>query len=77
MPSTFLGILALPVGLAVYRYAYELTRFDEQMDAIGSKTRASDVEPAEWNVLLTKLFGAAIAAFGAYHLLGGLFVGLV
>ncbi|KAA9400089.1 hypothetical protein Har1130_00685 [Haloarcula sp. CBA1130] len=48
----------------MYRYAYGVTKFSEQLDAIGSTTRSSAVEPADWNVMLTKLAGAAGGVFG-------------
>jgi hypothetical protein len=37
-------------------------RFEERIDAVGSKR--SEVEPAEWKVSLTRLFGIAVALFG-------------
>jgi len=61
-------MLAIGGGLS-YRYAYELSRISEQLDAIGSTTRASEVEPAGWNVALTKLAGAAGVVFGVGWLL--------
>ncbi|MUV50843.1 hypothetical protein ELS20_11830 [Haloarcula hispanica] len=48
----------------MYRYAYGITKFNEQLDAIGSTTRSSEVEPADWNVMLTKLVGAVGSGFG-------------
>lgn len=58
------GIVLLALGAIEVRYARQLTRFGEQLDAIGSTTRASEVEPAEWNVWLTKIFGMVIAGVG-------------
>ncbi len=37
-------------------------RFEERIDAVGSKR--SEVEPAEWRVSLTRRFGIAVALFG-------------
>jgi hypothetical protein len=59
-----LGPIVALVGGGIYRFAYGLARFDEQTDAIGSKTRWSEVEPADWNVALTKGFGALVALAG-------------
>lgn len=68
--STVLGfILGLPtigIGALVFRYAYGFARFGEQLDAIGSTTSWDEVEPAGWNVLLTKLSGLLIVGFGLY-----------
>ncbi|WP_195156641.1 hypothetical protein [Haloarcula sp. CBA1127] len=60
----FLGPLMAIGGALMYRYAYGVTKFNEQLDAIGSTTRSSAVEPADWNVMLTKLVGAAGSIFG-------------
>ena len=51
-------------GALMYRYAYGVTKFNEQLDAVGSTTRSGEVEPADWNVTLTKLTGAAGSIFG-------------
>ncbi|MFU1780933.1 hypothetical protein ACM16X_06100 [Haloarcula japonica] len=59
-----LGPLMTIGGALMYRYAYGITKFNEQLDAIGSTTRSSEVEPADWNVMLTKLVGAAGSIFG-------------
>ncbi|WP_232686412.1 hypothetical protein [Halobacterium zhouii] len=58
-----LGLVLVAVGAGVVRYAYSLTKVEEQIDAIGSK-RSGDVEPAGWHVTLTKLFGGVVAAGG-------------
>jgi len=71
--DTAAGLLYGPLlaifGVISYRYAYALSKFGEQLDAIGSTTRSSQVEPADWNVLLTKLTGAGAAVFGVGWLL--------
>jgi hypothetical protein len=61
-----LGIVLVAVGVVFYRRAETVTWFFEVIDAIGSKTRADEVEPAEWNVLLTKLLGAAGVVVGLF-----------
>ena len=61
---TFLGLLMVVGGVVGFRFAYGFTKFSEQLDAIGSKTRAGEVEPAEWNVMLTKVASAIIAVIG-------------
>jgi len=46
-------------GLMAFR-PYEGARFQEQVDAIGSTRRYSDVEPTDWNVLLYRICGGLI-----------------
>jgi hypothetical protein len=65
----FGGVLLVVGGAVVFRYARPLTRFSEQIDAIGSTTDPEDVEPAGWNVFLTKATAVFFALLGLY--LGG------
>jgi hypothetical protein len=67
-----LGPLLALVGAGIFKFAYGLTRFNEQLDAIGSTTRSSEVEPAGWNVALTRFVGAAIAVGGLLWMLSSL-----
>lgn len=60
----FLGPLIAIGGALMYRYAYGITKFNEQLDAIGSTTRSGEVKPADWNVMLTRVVGAAGSIFG-------------
>jgi hypothetical protein len=59
-----MGPFLVVIGVLSYYFAYPLSRFGEQLDAIGSKTRWSEVEPAEWNVWLTKLMAVGVAVAG-------------
>ncbi|SIR98666.1 hypothetical protein SAMN05421858_4998 [Haladaptatus litoreus] len=59
-----LGGALIGLGLFGMRYAYQLTRFGEQIDAIGSKQRFSDVEPAEWNVSLSRALSLIVVLTG-------------
>ena len=68
----FFGLLALVGGPLMYYYAEGLTRFSEQLDAIGSTRPMEEVEPAGWNVLLTRLVGAVITVAGLALVVGGL-----
>ncbi|QLH80086.1 hypothetical protein HZS55_22300 [Halosimplex rubrum] len=70
--SIFFGLLLLVFGSLGVRYARPLTRFNEQMDAIGSKTPASEVEPAEWNVAFTKILSAFFALLGLGLVVAGI-----
>jgi len=67
----FFGLPVIGAGVLIFRYAYGITRFGEQLDAIGSKTSWDEVEPAEWNVLLTKGAGVVVALFGLYLVVMG------
>ncbi|ELZ07976.1 hypothetical protein [Natrialba aegyptia] len=42
------GTVLVGLGLLGVRHAYGITRFHEQLDAIGSTRSAGTVEPAEW-----------------------------
>jgi hypothetical protein len=63
-PGLIMGPLLVVFGVLSYRFAYSISRFGEQLDAIGSKTRWAEVEPAEWNVWLTKVMAAGVAVAG-------------
>ena len=66
------GLLLVGFGaLGVFR-GRALARFNEQVDAIGSTTPASEVEPAEWNVALTKIVSAVVLLIGLGMLANGL-----
>jgi hypothetical protein len=45
-------------------FPYEVARFGEQIDAIGSKTPARNVEPTGWNVALTRIVSIGLVVFG-------------
>ncbi|WP_229110596.1 hypothetical protein [Halapricum desulfuricans] len=62
----FFGLILAGWGVIEFRYARPLARFEEQLDAIGSTTPVSEVEPAEWKVALTKLVGVVFALVGLY-----------
>ena len=61
---TVFGLSLVAIGILMYRHPYYLSRLGEQLDAIGSRTRVSEVEPAGWNVFLTKVIGGGIVLFG-------------
>lgn len=58
------GIVVAALGVPALVWPYRVSRLGERMDAIGSTRRASEVEPADWNVLLTRIVGAAFVLFG-------------
>jgi hypothetical protein len=65
-----ISLLLLLFGLPSVACPYTLTKLGEQLDAIGSTRRMSEVEPAGWNVWLTRAGGIVILAI-AFWLLGG------
>lgn len=67
-----LGPFVVLLGAGIFKFAYGLTRFNEQLDAIGSTTKSSEVEPAGWNVALTRFVGAVIAGGGLLWILTSL-----
>jgi hypothetical protein len=66
-----LGFVLVVFGAVNVRYARGITRFGEQLDAIGSKTRMSEVEAADWNVALTKVVGVVLAVVGLGMIVAG------
>jgi len=64
MVNPVFGTLLVAFGLLGAVWPYKVARLEEQIDAIGSKRSASEVEPAEWKVTLTRGAGVAIALFG-------------
>lgn len=65
------GAVVFAVGLAIQRNAYTLTRFGEILDALGSKRRASEVEPTAFNVLGTEVVAHLLMIFGGFVVLVG------
>ena len=64
-------ILSLLVaGVPCALWPYRMARLGEQFDAVGSKTPQSEVEPAGWNVMLTRVVGVAMTLTGLMMLLG-------
>jgi len=70
--QAFLGFVLVVFGAVSFRYARSITRFGEQMDAIGSTTSMSEVEAADWNVALTKVVSALLAVVGLGMIAGAL-----
>lgn len=64
------ALLFLLVGAPSVVFPYGITRLGERLDAIGSTTHWSDVEPAEWNVRLARVTGLLFLCI-AFWLLGG------
>ncbi len=71
--DVLVGGILLAAGILGFRYAYEVSQFDERLDAIGSTTRWDEVEPAGWKVTLTRMLSFVVALVGASFFLSGLF----
>lgn len=65
------ALLLLLLGAPNVVFPYGITRLGERLDAVGSTTHWSDVEPAEWNVRLTRAMGLLFLCI-AFWLLGGI-----
>ncbi len=72
LAQVVVGLVLLAVGGVGVKYSYRLSRFDEQLDAIGSTRSVGDVEPAAWKVLGTKAVAAFVGLLGAVTLVVGL-----
>jgi len=59
-----LGLFFLGTGLYGAIRPYELARFTEQIDALGSRHDVGSVEPTDWNVRLTRLVSLFLALCG-------------
>jgi hypothetical protein len=68
------AVFGVVLGPLMALYPYRVARFEERLDAIGSKRSWSEVEPADWKVMLTKVVGAGMALFGV-AILGAHFFG--
>jgi hypothetical protein len=68
-----LGAVLAAAGVASVKYAYRIARFEEQIDAIGSKRDLGTVEPADWKVALNKVLGVALGGLGVIAVLLSLF----
>jgi len=60
-----LGWFLLVFGLPAAAFPYRLAKFNEALDAIGSQRKSSEVEPAGWNVFLTRAVGVVTTLVGA------------
>lgn len=57
------GIIGLLFGPPSFIWPYKIARWDEITDAIGRKP-SGRVEPAVWNIVLTKIIGAVFSLVG-------------
>lgn len=66
-----IALLFVLFGLPGSIWPYRMARFEEQLDAIGSKRRWSEVEPADWKVMLTRYVGIVMVGGGVLWFLAG------
>ena len=66
-----IALLLVLLGIPGAVFPYRMARFEERMDSIGSKRAWSEVEPAEWKVLFTRVVGVGMSFVGVIILLGG------
>lgn len=66
-----LAVILVVFGLPNAMWPYEVARFQERIHAIGSKRSWSKVEPADWKVTLTRIFGIVMVIGGTL----GYFIG--
>ena len=59
-----LGFLFTVWGILTTWKPYRFAKFEEQIDAIGSKRRLTKVEPTDWKVTLTRRLGPVLSFFG-------------
>jgi hypothetical protein len=64
MVNLVFGTLLVGFGLLGAVWPYRVARFEEQLNAIGSKRSWDEVEPAEWKVMLTRGIGVVFALIG-------------
>lgn len=64
------ALILILFGLPGAVFPYRVAKFGEMLDAIGSKRSSSEVEPAAWNVTLTRIGGIAMVLFGGLFLAG-------
>lgn len=65
-----MNFLVVLLGLPLAIWPYKVARLQEQLDSIGSKRRWTEVEPAEWNVAFTRLFGIGFVVLAVLFWLG-------
>ena len=64
-----MGLFLLVGGLLGALWPYKVAKFGEQWDSIGSKRSWYSVEPADWNVTLTRGLGILFSVFGVVILI--------
>jgi len=68
--TTFAATVFVLLGVLNLVFPYTMAQLKERLDAIGSTRSWSDVEPAGWYVVLTRLLGVALIGIGLAYLLG-------
>ena len=71
MVNLVFGTLIIAFGLLGAVWPYRVARFEEQIDAIGSKRSWDEVEPTGWKVMLTRVIGVVVVLIGVAIFLDG------
>lgn len=58
-----IAVVGLLLGPVLAIWPYKMAQLEEILDAIGRKP-AGRVEPADWKVLLTRVFGVSLVITG-------------
>lgn len=64
------GMVFVVLGFLAMVWPYRVARFRQAWQAIGSTRSLSDVEPADWNVTLTRVVGVVFILLGGAVLFG-------
>lgn len=65
------GLVFVLFGLPMALFPYRVAKLSEGLDAIGSTRDATTVEPAGWNVHLTRVVGVVLVVVGLLYTLAG------
>lgn len=69
-----IGPVIFAVGVLSIRYAYEVTKFEKWIDAIGTRRTWDDIEPTGWRVEMTlRIAQAEIIVWSPIFLLAWLY----
>lgn len=58
------GVVGIVIGAALVGWPYEIARFREQIDSIGSTRSVFEIEPADWHVEIVRLIGMLLLIGG-------------
>jgi hypothetical protein len=58
------GLVLLAFGLPGAIWPYRVTRFAERVQGLGSKRSWDEIEPADWNVSVTRVAGIVFTVVG-------------
>jgi len=68
--TTVAATLFIIIGALNVVFPYKMAQLKERLDAIGSKRSGSEVEPAGWYVVLTRVLGILLIGIGLAYTIG-------